>query len=52
MPMSASVLILSSDSKSMFKNAHHVPLDKKKYDDYVMSPERLQEIISDEDLMK
>lgn len=50
MPMSASVLILSS-TRSMFKNAIHVPLDKTKYDDYVMSPEKLQEIISDEDLM-
>lgn len=52
MPMSASVLILSSNSRSMFKNAIHVPLDKTKYDDYVLSPEKLQEIISDEDLMK
>lgn len=48
-PLSASVLILS-DSRSMFKNATHVPGSKTAT--HSMDHEKLQEIISDQDLVQ
>ena len=50
-PLSASVLILS-DTRSMFKNAMHVPGSKpSENSDYEMTDEKMEEILSDNELM-
>ena len=51
-PLSASVLVLS-DTRSMFKNALHVPAKNDLGDaDHIMTDEKFEEIVKDQDLMQ
>ena len=47
-PISASVLLMSSEGRSMFKNSTHVPVKGTNED---ISSKKFQEIISDIDLL-
>jgi len=48
-PISASVLLLSSEGRSMFKNSTHVPVKGKNEN---ISSKKFNEIISDIDLLQ
>ena len=49
-PISASVLLLSSEGRSMFKNSTHVPVKAKNGSSYITLT-KFNEIISDNDLL-
>jgi dsDNA-specific endonuclease/ATPase MutS2 len=50
-PISASVLLLSSEGRSMFKNSTHVPVKAKSESSYI-TESKFNEIISDIDLLQ
>jgi len=50
-PVSASVLLLTNEGRSLFKNSTHVPVKAKSESNYITSS-KFTEIISDIDLLK
>jgi hypothetical protein len=49
-PISASVLLLSSDGRSMFKNSTHVPVKAKSESSYI-TDSKFNEILTDVELL-